>query len=108
MALIDKLDDLRDKATELAQSGVAISKQLADIAKLKTDNMAEEDAIRKACLAIGKLYFELHGEAPEAPFTAECDKIRACQARIAANNIRLAELKDDGAKDDDIPKDDPL
>ena len=53
MALLDKLDDLRGKATEMIQSGVAI-------AKLKTDNMADEDAMRRAYLAIGKMYFELH------------------------------------------------
>ena len=32
-------DDLREKVTDLAQSGVAKSKQLAEIAKLKTSNM---------------------------------------------------------------------
>lgn len=34
-------DDLREKVTDLAQSGVAKSKQLAEIAKLKTSNMGE-------------------------------------------------------------------
>ena len=41
-------DDLREKVTDLAQSGVAKSKQLAEIAKLKTSNMGEEDTIKKA------------------------------------------------------------
>ncbi len=88
MALLDKLDDLRGKATEMMQSGVAI-------AKLKTDNMAEEDAMRRAYLAIGKMYFELYGDAPDAAFSVECDRIRACQLRIAENNLRLAQMKDD-------------
>ena len=39
-------DDLREKVTDLAQSGVAKSKQLAEIAKLKTSNMGEEDTRR--------------------------------------------------------------
>ena len=43
-------DDLREKVTDLAQSGVAKSKQLAEIAKLKTSNMGEEDTIKKAYL----------------------------------------------------------
>lgn len=88
MALFDKLDDLRGKAAEMMQSGVAI-------AKLKTDNMAEEDAMRRAYLAIGKMYFELYGDAPDAAFSVECDRIRACQLRIAENNLRLAQMKDD-------------
>ncbi len=88
MALLDKLDDLRGKATEMMQSGVAI-------AKLKTDNMAEEDAMRRAYLAIGKMYFELYGDAPDAAFSVDCDRIRACQLRIAENNLRLAQIKDD-------------
>ena len=36
-----KADNLKDKATDLAQAGVAQSKRLAEIAKLKTSNMAE-------------------------------------------------------------------
>lgn len=88
MALLDKLDDLRGKATEMMQSGVAI-------AKLKTDNMAEEDAMRRAYLAIGKMYFELYGDSPDAALATECERIRACQLRIAENNLRLAQMKDD-------------
>ena len=41
-------DDLREKVTDLAHSGVAKSKQLAEIAKLKTSNMGEEDT--KMCI----------------------------------------------------------
>lgn len=91
MALLDKLDDLRGKATEMMQSGVAI-------AKLKTDNMAEEDAMRRAYLAIGKMYFELYGDAPDAALAAECERIRACQLRIAENNLRLSQMKEDVAE----------
>lgn len=91
MALLDKLDDLRGKATEMMQSGVAI-------AKLKTDNMAEEDAMRRAFLAIGKMYFELYGDAPDAALATECERIRACQLRIAENNLRLAQMKEDATE----------
>ena len=41
-------DTLKERATDLAQSGVAKSKELAEIGKLKLDNAAEEDAIKKA------------------------------------------------------------
>lgn len=98
MALFDKLDDLRGKATEMMQTGVDKATEMMQagvtIAKLKTDNIAEEDAMRRAYLAIGKMYFELYGESPDPAFTVECDRIRACKRRIAENNLRLAEMKD--------------
>ena len=56
-------DDLREKVTDLAQSGVAKSKQLAEIAKLKTSNMGEEDTIKKAYLELGRLYYAERGAA---------------------------------------------
>ena len=50
-------ESLKDRAADLAQAGVAQSKRLAEIAKLKTANMAEEDAIKKAYIELGKLYY---------------------------------------------------
>lgn len=98
MALFDKLDDLRGKATEMMQTGVDKATEMMQtgvtIAKLKTDNIAEEDAMRRAYLAIGKMYFELYGESPDPAFVVECDRIRACKRKIAENNLRLAEMKD--------------
>ena len=89
---------LKDKATDLAQTGVAESKRLAEIAKLKTANLGEEDAIKKAYIEIGKLYYETNCAAPGEEYTAACEKITAAKANIEANNDRIAELK---VKDDD-------
>ena len=93
-------DTLKSKATDLAQSGVAQSKRLAEIAKLKTANMSEEDAIKKAYLERGKLYYAEKGTAPEGAYAAACEKITAAKAAIEANNERIAELKEDGDEDD--------
>ena len=93
-------DTLKSKATDLAQSGVAQSKRLAEIAKLKTANMSEEDAIKKAYLELGKLYYAEKGTAPEGAYAAACEKITAAKAAIEANNERIAELKEDGDEDD--------
>ena len=68
-------DDLREKVTDLAQSGVAKSKQLAEIAKLKTSNMGEEDTIKKAYLELGRLYYAERGAAPEGAYAAACGRI---------------------------------
>ena len=96
-------DNLKEKATDLAQSGVAKSKQLTEIAKLKTANMAEEDTIKKAYVEIGKLYYAEKGLAPEGAYAAACEKITAARAAIEANNDRIAELKETaGAEEEPV------
>ena len=92
--------NFKEKATDLAQAGVAQSKRLAEIAKLKTANMGEEDTIKKAYIELGKLYYAEKGAAPEAAYAASCEKITAAKAAIEANNDRIAELK--SSADDEV------
>ena len=95
-------DNLKEKATDLAQAGVAQSKRLAEIAKLKTANMGEEDTIKKAYIEIGKLYYAENSAAPGAAYAAACEKITAAKAAIEVNNERIAELKEAGDEDDTV------
>ncbi|MGN8876391.1 serine proteinase [Pseudoflavonifractor sp. HCP28S3_F10] len=96
-------DDLKSKAAELTQVGVAKSKQLAEIAKLNLANSGEEDAIRKAYIEIGKLYYAERGMAPEAAYSALCEKITTAKINIEENKARIAELKEEGSiKDSDV------
>lgn len=90
----DTFDLLKDKTVDLAQAGVAQSKRLAEIAKLKAANMAEEDAIKKAYTEIGKLYYAEKGAVAEGPYASACEKITASKAAIEVNNDRIAELKE--------------
>ena len=92
----DTFDSLKDRATDLAQAGVAQSRRLAEIAKLKMANMSEEDAIKKAYLEIGKLYYAEQGAAPDGAYAAACERITASKAAIETNNERIAELKQSG------------
>lgn len=96
MDLKDTFDSLKDRATDLAQAGVAQTKRLAEIAKLKVSNMGEEDTIKKAYLEIGKLYYAEQGTAPDGAFAAACERVTAAKAAIEANNDRIAELKQPG------------
>ena len=89
-------ENLKDRAVDLAEAGVAQSKRLAEIAKLKAANMAEEDAIKKAYIEIGKLYYAEQGASPDGAFAAACEKITASKAAIETNNERIAELKQPG------------
>ena len=90
---MDFINDLQERATDLAQSVVATSKRLAEIAKLKASNMAEEGGIKKAYVELGKLYYAEHGATPDGAYAAACEKITAARAAIETNNDRIAELK---------------
>ena len=96
-------DNLKDKAVDLAQAGVAKSKQLGEIAKLYVSNVGEEDAIKKAYIEIGKLYYAERGMAPEAAYAALCGKITAAKKNIEDNKSRIEDLKREGdITDDDV------
>lgn len=90
---MDFFDKLKDKAMDLTQVGVAKSKQLAEIAKLKGANLAEEDAIKKAYIEIGKLYYAERSMAPDAAYAALCEKITAAKVNIEENKSRIEAIK---------------
>ena len=97
------LDDLKVKAVELTQVGMAKSKQLAEIARLSLANTGEEDNIRKAYIEIGKLYYAERGMAPEAAYKSLCEKITAAKINIEENKARNAQLKEEGSiKDSEV------
>lgn len=85
----------KEKAADVAQTGVTKSVQLAEIGKLKVSNVAEEDVIKKAYLEIGKLYYAEHGTTATGGYIAACEKIAAAFATIEENNARIAQLKTD-------------
>ena len=89
-------NDMKDRAVDLAQAGVAQSKRLAEIAKLKTANLGEEDTIKKAYIELGKLDYAEKGASPDGAYVAACERIDAARAAIETNNDRIAELKTAG------------
>lgn len=96
-------DELKGKATDLVQSGVAKSMQLAEIAKLKTANMGEEDTIKKAYVELGKLYYAEHGAVAGGAYAAACERITAAKAAIETNNERISQLKAAAGEPADAP-----
>jgi hypothetical protein len=98
------MEDIMGRVTDLAQAGAAKAREIAEIVKLKVSNASEEDAIRKAYLEIGKLYYDERGAAPEAPYAAACEKINASKEKIAYNKQKIADIKAAGnIKDEEIP-----
>ncbi len=101
-------EDIMNRITDLAQNGAAKARELAEIAKLKVNNAAEEDTIRKAYVEIGKLYYAERAMAPEAPFAALCEKITASKEKIEYNNQKIADIKAaNDIKDEDIAEVEP-
>lgn len=97
-------DELKDKAMDLGRAGIAKSKEIAEIAKLNLANTAEEDAIKKAYIEIGKLYYAERGMAPDAAYVALCERITASKITIEENKTRVTELKEQGdVREEDIP-----
>ena len=109
MAIFD-LEALKDKAKDLAQTGVSKSKQLGEIAKLNLANVGEEDTIRKAYMEIGKLYYAERGMAPEPAYAALCEKITAAKVAFEENKNRVLEMKseDSSVEADVISSVEPL
>ncbi len=97
-------DELKDKAVDLSRAGVAKGKQIAEIAKLNLANTAEEEAIKKAYIEIGKLYYAERGMAPEVAYMSLCEKITSAKITIEENKSHINEMKEDGQlKEDDLP-----
>ena len=96
-------DELKERAVDLGRAGVAKSKQLAEIGKLNLSSAGEEDAIKKAYIEIGKLYYAERGMAPETAYVALCEKITAAKQRLEENKAKIAEIKRAGnINDDDV------
>lgn len=101
-------EDIMGRVTDLAQAGAAKAREIAEITKLKVNNAAEEDTIRKAYVEIGKLYYAERAMAPEAPYAALCEKITASKEKIEYNKQKIADMKAAGnIQDDEIPDVEP-
>lgn len=97
-------EDIIGRVSDLAQAGAAKAKAITEITKLKVNNAAEEDTIRKAYIEIGKMYYKDRVMAPDAQFAPLCAKITASKEKIEANNQRIAEIKAaDDIKEEDLP-----
>lgn len=106
--------ELKERALDLAQTGVAKAKEFTDVAigkgkqitevgKLKVQNASEQEAAKKAYLELGKLYYAQHGDAPDPDYAGLCSTIAAALSRVEYNNERIADIKAAGGlSDEDI------
>ncbi len=116
MSFTVDFDEMRNRARDLAQTGVAKAKQFTDtgvakgkelteIGKLKVQNATEQDTIKKAYVEIGKLYYAERGTSPETAYTVLCQQITQCMNNIEKNNARIADLKSSETQGEEGPQD---
>lgn len=102
---LDKVSELTQtgiaKGKELTDAGVAKAKELKEIGKLKVENASEQEAIKKAYIEIGRLYYAEHAGEPEEAYAGLCDKITAAKAKIEYNLERIADIKAAGGLGED-------
>jgi uncharacterized coiled-coil protein SlyX len=90
--LKSKVESLRQSGTNLAQTGADKAKLVAAIAKLKAANLSEGETLRGAYEALGRLYYEKHGAAPEVEFLNACATISEAQTKIDVNKAKMDQL----------------
>lgn len=69
------------------------AKNMTRIAKLSVEVGSEKDTIKKAYAEIGKIYYDLHKDAPDDLFAQLCEEITLTLKNIEAKEAEIAELK---------------
>ena len=94
-------EEFKMRAAELAQAGVAKSKVLAEIAKLKAANLSEKEVIHKAYLEMGRMYYAENRSNPNAAYADHCARVTGARAAIRDNNAKITKLKEGEANTPD-------
>ena len=91
--VVGTLGNVADKTKVFASIAADKAKGVGRIAKLTMEINGERDAIRKAYLEIGKLYYETHRDDPDGFFVQLCDEVTLANESIADKEKEIAELK---------------
>lgn len=87
------LTQVKEKATDLAQTGFAKSSQVAEMTKLQLNIVSQEDIIKKSFFELGKRYYEQNSNNPEPAYEAACQRVEGAYKKIAQNKERIKELR---------------
>lgn len=69
------------------------ARELAETAKLKSRISTCEEVIKKNYLEIGRLYFEMYGDRPEATFEKQCRNIANARKGVQELQAKIDERK---------------
>ena len=96
MTFSDSIDTICEKATEVAQITAKKAKDLKETAKTNLAVRREKEAIRKAMLELGKLYYRDYAggkETDKEKYLPWCRKIDEARKNIAQMQEHLEEVK---------------
>jgi hypothetical protein len=99
--VMSTINSVADLTKDFAEKTADKAKGLARIAKLTMEISAEKEAIRKAYIEIGKMYYETHKDNPEGLFAQLCEEITQANENIAAKQAEIDRLKSDAGVTDD-------
>lgn len=86
-------DDLSKKITQVGQSAVQKTKDMADLAKINSAISAEEGSLDNLYYRIGKLYVERHPDTSEKEFAEIIAMIRETEQKIAEYRQQAQDIK---------------
>ncbi len=95
-----KASEVADKTVLLAKKATDKAVETAKIAKLNADISLEKEKLKKAYQQIGKIYYDLHKDAPEAEMVQAVDAVNAVKEVIKKKRAEIAALKVDECADD--------
>lgn len=87
------LDDMSKKITDAGRATAQKGKEVADIAKLRSQISEEQKKIREIYEQIGKRYVEELGDAPAESFAEDVDAVKLSQDKIEECRKKIAEIK---------------
>ncbi len=91
--VVSTLENVADKTMAFAAIAADKAKAMARMAKLTVEINGEKDAMKKAYIEIGKLYYETHREDPDGFFAQLCEEITLAGENIAAKEAEITVLK---------------
>ena len=83
---MDFIEKMGDAISAKGREAVDKARELAEIANVKSRISTCEEVMKKNYLEIGRLYFEMYGDRPEAPFEKQCRAIE--NARKGAQELQ--------------------
>jgi glutamine synthetase adenylyltransferase len=89
----DTVETIADRSVELYKVAEEKARLLAKITKLSTEIAFEKGDLRKHYRELGKLYYELHRDAPEESLAQSCAEIAASKEVIACKQREIDALR---------------
>lgn len=90
---MDFFSKVEETITMKGQAAVDKAKELAEIARLKSQVSTCEEVLKKNYMEIGRLYYENFGNCPEELFEKQCRNIKNAQNGIDELEKQIREIK---------------